>query len=145
MPPAFVHSYLGRQTKATLSLAMGLGVKTTHSSWAGLPICLERPSWVFANSVLPLNSEYRDFLRRRSFYGRKEREWVPEVHHCTWNSYLCFTYSHSSMVPLFVPCKRHNIATGDAPPTGHEEERWVREEEEEERGFTFEGYHHHGS
>jgi hypothetical protein len=77
------HRSTNRRMKAVLSmttrsLAMRLRVKTTPSSWAGLPICSEKISWASASSVLPPSSVYRVFPSRRSFCGRRG-EWAPEA------------------------------------------------------------------
>jgi hypothetical protein len=76
----------------TLSSAMRPRVKIIPSSWVGLPICLEKTFWVFANLVSPPSSEYRVSPSRRSFYARKDRGWVPEAPYRMWN--YCSRFPH---------------------------------------------------
>ena len=89
-------------------------MKTTPSSWVSLPICLEWTSWIFANLASPPSLEYRVFLCRRKFYGRREREWTPEAQYRTWNNHSYFAYFHSPAVPLFAP--RRSKLTEPLPP-----------------------------
>ena len=101
----------------TRSLVMKPRVKTTPSSWAGSPICLEKISLVFVSWVSPPSLEYRVFLSRRSFYGRKVRERALEARCRTWNRYLFFLYSPTHMVPLFAVQEQANGTSATFPAT----------------------------
>ena len=86
----------------THSLAMRLRAKTTLSSWVGLPICMEKIFWVFANLVSPPSSEYRVFPSRRSFYDQKEREWALEALCRAWNHCLFLPVVYSPVAPVYL-------------------------------------------
>jgi transcriptional activator SPT7 len=65
----------------------------------------ERISWVFASLVSPPSSEYRVFLSRRSFYGRKEEMGTGSSYR-TWNSLAFVLPTRPLMtVSLFMPCR----------------------------------------
>jgi len=117
---SLAHSLVNRRTKAALSTttrssAMRLMVKITPSLLVGLPICMERISWVFASLASPPSLGYQVFPFRRSYCDRKGREWAPGALYRTWDQRLFSLLVHSPTVPLLTPQKQANGTSATLP------------------------------